>query len=168
MYTIEFPSGGYKMVQRESIELSHATYRFTMDRKTPDLPSIETSSRKTNIFATTHEDHLHPQFTGQWYSSSSWPVSAYQSHAHSRAVVLHTLYIGLKYTIICPYLVMCTMLYPSIAPTYYSSPRESTPLPVSLQVTSQYPLIMPLEKRPDPPPPPFPARSCSILPSHTL
>ena len=44
MYNIAFPSGGSKVVQNEIFDIDPATSRFTMDRKTPDLPSIEVSS----------------------------------------------------------------------------------------------------------------------------
>ena len=71
MYNIAFPNGGSKIFQHEIFELDPATSGFTMDRKTPDSPSIEASPGKYHIFAATHEDHLHPPFTGQWDLTST-------------------------------------------------------------------------------------------------
>ena len=42
--------------------------------------------------------------------------SMYRKYAYSRAVVFHTLHIGLRNTILCPYLVTCTILEPSVVP----------------------------------------------------
>ena len=77
-----------------------------------------------------------------WYSSSSSrPVSLFRRRAHIRAVVLHTLHIGLRNTILWHYLVTFNML----ACFYF---RHSTltdvawrPPPTYLQVTSPYPLL---------------------------
>ena len=67
MYTIIFISGSSILVQHESFDLDPSTYRSTMDRKNPDSPSIDASPGKDKLFVTTHEGHLHPLCTGQWY-----------------------------------------------------------------------------------------------------
>ena len=71
IYTIAFPSGVPKMVQREIFDLAPATSRFKMDRKTTNSQSIEASPGKIYLFTTTHEDHLHPPCTGQWDLTSA-------------------------------------------------------------------------------------------------
>ena len=53
--------------------------------------------------------------------SSYRPVSMYQWHAHSRAVVFHTLHRGQRYARICPYLVYCATLYPLPLPQLQES-----------------------------------------------
>ena len=60
MYNIEYPSGGSKMVQRGIFEMSLDTSRFTMEIKSPDLPSILASPGINRLFATTHKYHLRP------------------------------------------------------------------------------------------------------------
>ena len=71
IYTIEFPSGGYNMVWRESVELTTATPRFTLDRKNTDSPSIEASPGTNHFFVTTHKYHMNPPFTFPWDLTSA-------------------------------------------------------------------------------------------------
>ena len=49
IYTIKFSSGGLNMVQHESVDMNPAAYRFIMDRKPRDSPSIESLTGKNNI-----------------------------------------------------------------------------------------------------------------------
>ena len=74
MYTIEFPSGGSKMFQREIFYLSPDTYIFTMNIKYLHSLSIESSPNKNQHFSTTHEDHPHPPCTAQWYLTSAYNI----------------------------------------------------------------------------------------------
>ena len=66
IYTNIFLSGGSKMFQHEILGLAPAISRFTIYSKTTESPSIEISPGKIQLFATTHEDHMHPPCTGQW------------------------------------------------------------------------------------------------------
>ena len=50
-------------------------------------------------------------------SSSTIPVSVSRRNAHSRAVVFHTLYRGIRDTRFFPYWDTCTILGPSVIPT---------------------------------------------------
>ena len=59
------------MVQYDFFELDTATYRFIMDSKTPDSPSIEASPGTNHIFVTTHADHLHTPQTRKWDFTST-------------------------------------------------------------------------------------------------
>ena len=81
-------------------------------------------------------------------SSSYWPVSMYQRRAHIKAVVFHTMHRGLRDTRLCPYLITCANLDPSVVPPHYYSPRDLTSSSVSFQVTSLYPFLIPSSKMP--------------------
>ena len=53
IYTNTFLSGGSKMFQHEILGLAPATSRFTIYIKTTESPSIEISTGKIQLFATT-------------------------------------------------------------------------------------------------------------------
>ena len=75
MYTILFPSEGFKMAQREIFEMDPATYIFTIGRNPPDSSSIEASTGTNKVFVTTHEYHPRPPCTGQWYFKYSHNIN---------------------------------------------------------------------------------------------
>ena len=73
------------MVHHEIFDPASATSIFTMGRKTPDSPILEASKGTNYLFATTHEDHLHPPCTVQWDLTAS------------KNIVLISLLCSLKY-----------------------------------------------------------------------
>ena len=75
-----------------------------------------------------------------------------------------------RYTRLCPYLITCYIIYPSVVPvTLISTMWHKAPTPCHLPShVSVYPTYSPISKTPNPIPPPFPVRSCSPLPSSPL
>ena len=84
-----FPSRGSKMVQRESFDVSPATYRFTIYSKTPDSSSIEASPGTHHIFVITHEDHLHPPCTGKLSLTSAHKIDPVSLSCSLKYLTLH-------------------------------------------------------------------------------
>ena len=52
----------------------------------------------------------------EFYIWGSRPVFVSQWCAHRRVVVFHTLHRGQRYTIICPYFIICNTFYPRTLP----------------------------------------------------
>ena len=60
------------MVQNKIFGLSPKTPRLSLTRKSQEnSPTVVTPPGTNNIFATTHQYHKHPPFTGQWYLTST-------------------------------------------------------------------------------------------------
>ena len=118
--------------------------------------SIQWNDQYTRMKPLTGQNFCGPTRCGQKedYSYSYRPASVSQCHAHSRAVVFHTLYIFQRDTILCPWISYRSILFtihccsvprvllyfPSF--TLLSRPLPPSPLPLPAPLPYQVPPVI--------------------------